>query len=90
MVELDESGAVFSLIIMFEKKMVPLTTVGPFAKMAPQWSRLKKKRLGTKTGVYLEYENGSTFFFQCIQLGKNNEQPILGEKILNSHFYGEK
>ncbi len=29
-------GAVFSLIIMFEKKMVPLTEVVPFAKMTPQ------------------------------------------------------
>ena len=29
----------FFLIIMFEKKTVPLTKVVPFAKMAPQWSR---------------------------------------------------
>ena len=29
----------FSLIIMFEKKTVPLTKVVPFAKTAPQWSR---------------------------------------------------
>ncbi len=36
---LFKSGAVFSLIIMFKKKTVPLTKVVPFAKTARQWSR---------------------------------------------------
>ncbi len=73
-VQLCYSGAIFSLIIMFEKKTVPLTKVVPFAKTAPQWSHFpefSKKRLkryflvsGTKTvpkwGPSCGHENGST------------------------------
>ncbi len=38
----------FSLIIMFEKKTVPLTKVVPFGKMVPKW------------GPSCGHENGST------------------------------